>query len=386
MMRSTRSSLRAALAGAALALLLAATPAAAAITYRSSTTNTATATNSVVLSTPADVQVGDVMVASVVVGGPGGPGNTPGTLATPTGWTQAIAPKIQGGVEVGLYYRVVTGTEAATYTWSVASGSFTLAGGIVDYAGVNATPLDGTSSAGAKNGNAACTAFTTTTANDQIVVAAADNASVSWTPPAGMTERFDVGGVNGELEHSDVRQTTAGSTGTKTATPSSSTKAWACEMLALKPSAGTLSVSAPGAAPSFALTLNGLDQTTTYQPAVTVTDTRTVSSGWNLQITSTQFNDGSGHTLPTTASTVTGVTRACNTGSTCGTLPTNNVSYPFTIPAGAGPPAAVKLYNAAAGTGSGIVNVTPTVQVSVPGNAAAGSYSSDLTLTVASGP
>src|SRR4051794_23319689 len=298
--------LAAALVAAAVTVLLAAAPAHAAITYRSSTSNSASATNSIVLSTPADVQVGDVMVASVSIGGT----SVPGTFATPAGWTQALAPKVQGNVEVGTYYRVVTGTEASTYTWSVASGSFSLAGGIVDYAGVSSTPIDVTRSSGGNSGNAACTGATTTVANDQVIVAAADNANVTFTAPTGMTERFDVAsaGNRASIQHSDVRQTTAAATGTKTATPSSTIAAWACELVAIKPSTGNLTVTAPGTAPSFSLTLNGLDQSATYTPGLSVTDTRSVPSGWNLQVTSTQFATGGGATLPTSASTVTGVT------------------------------------------------------------------------------
>ena len=95
----------AALTAVVALVLLGASPASAAITYRSSTSNTASSTNSIVLSTPADVQVGDVMVASVSIGG----ASVPGTLVTPAGWTQALAPKVQGNVEVGTYYRVVNG-------------------------------------------------------------------------------------------------------------------------------------------------------------------------------------------------------------------------------------------------------------------------------------
>ena len=374
----------AALVAVAAGTLLAAAPAGAAITYRSSTSGTDSATNSITLNTPSDVQVGDVMVASIAVGGT----SKPGTMATPTGWTQVIAPKVQGNLELANYYRVVTGTEAASYTFSVASGSFSTAGGIVDYAGVSGTPLDVSRSSSGTSGSAVCTGTTTTTANDEVIVAAADLNSVTFTQPAGMTERFDVAsaGTKASIQHSDVLQGTAGATGNKTATPSNTTAAWACTIFAIKPSTGNLTVSAPGGPPSFALTLNGLDQSASYMPGLSVTDTRSTSSGWNLQITSTRFDDGSGDTLPTNASTVTGVTRACNTGSTCGTLPTTNVTYPFTVPAGSTPPTSVKLYNAASNTGSGILSVTPTVQVAVPGNAGAGSYTSTLTVTVASGP
>ena len=87
----------------------------------------------------------------------------------------------------------------------------------------------------------------------------------------------------------------------------------------------TLSVAGNGS-PSFSLTLNGNDQTTTYTLPIQVVDARglAVGGGWNVTVTSTQFSDGAGHTFPTTASTITGVTSACHTGSTC-TLPTNSV-------------------------------------------------------------
>ena len=125
---------------------------------------------------------------------------------------------------------------------------------------------------------------------------------------------------------------------------------------------------------------DGPTRTRSTTAPLSVTDTRTSSLGWNLQITSTQLTKaGGGATLPTGASTITGVASACNTGSAC-TTPTNSVTCPLGIPSGIGPPAAVKFYNASAGTGTGIVTVTPTVQVAVPANAAAGSYTNTLDL------
>jgi hypothetical protein len=152
----------------------------------------------------------------------------------------------------------------------------------------------------------------------------------------------------------------------------------------------TLSAAGNGAAPSFSLTLNGLDQTTTYTLPVSVVDARGLSAGggWNLTITSTQFNDGAGHTFPTTASTITGISpaTACGTGSTC-TLPTNSVSNSnLALPAGAAPPTAVKWFNAANATGLGTINVNATVSVAVPANVFAATYSSTVTLAAIAGP
>ena len=147
----------------------------------------------------------------------------------------------------------------------------------------------------------------------------------------------------------------------------------------------TLSLST-AAAPSFSDNLDLGDQTPTFTVPTTLQDTRGTGAGSNLTITSTQYSTGGGSpsTLATNASSLTGVTSACASG-TC-TNPTNSVSYPVAVPAGSGPPSAVKFFNAAANTGMGKFTVTPTVGVFVPQNSAAGTYTSTLTLSVVSGP
>jgi hypothetical protein len=149
--------------------------------------------------------------------------------------------------------------------------------------------------------------------------------------------------------------------------------------------AGALSV-ATSAAPTFSANLASGDSTPTYTLPLTAVDTTGSGAGWNLTITSTQFTTGGGtpHTLATNASTITGVTSACASG-TC-TNPTNAVTYPVSVPAGATAPTAVKLFNAAASTGLGSFTVTPTVGVFVPATSFAGSYSSTLTVAIVSGP
>ena len=146
-----------------------------------------------------------------------------------------------------------------------------------------------------------------------------------------------------------------------------------------------LAVSSNGT-PSFALTLNGSDQTATYTLPLQATDPRGSGAGWNLTVTSTQFKDASGHTLPTTASSITAATGTCSTGSTC-TVPTNSITYAsFALPAGAVAPAAVKFFNAAANTGLGKTDVNATVSVAVPASTFAGTYSSTVTVSIVSGP
>jgi hypothetical protein len=148
--------------------------------------------------------------------------------------------------------------------------------------------------------------------------------------------------------------------------------------------AGSLSL-ANGATASLSDTLDGSDQTVGYTLPLTVVDARGSGAGWNLTLTSTTFNDGAGHNLSTSASTIASVAMACNSGGTC-TNPTNSISYPVTIPAGTTAPAAVKVFNSAANSGMGRFTITPTINVAIPGNSFSGSYTSTLTVAAVSGP
>jgi hypothetical protein len=130
--------------------------------------------------------------------------------------------------------------------------------------------------------------------------------------------------------------------------------------------------------PTLSDTLDGTDQTVSYAPVLGVTDARGLGSGWNLTIAATTFSDGAGHTLA--PGSVASVTSACKSGSTC-TAATNSVTYPLTIGS-----TASKFFNSAANTGLGRFDVTPTINVAVPGNAYAGTYTSTVTLAAVSGP
>jgi hypothetical protein len=153
-------------------------------------------------------------------------------------------------------------------------------------------------------------------------------------------------------------------------------------------SAGTTLSVAGNGSPSFNLTLNGDDQTATYTLPVQVVDARGLATGggWNLTVTSTQFSDGSGHTFPAAASTITGATSGCATGSTCTTGTSTVSNSNLALPAGATPPTAVKFLNAANATGLGRINVNATVSVAVPANTIASTYSSTITVAIVAGP
>ena len=134
--------------------------------------------------------------------------------------------------------------------------------------------------------------------------------------------------------------------------------------------------------PTGAVTLNGSDQIVSYTFTFTLNNATT--QGWHVVITSTQLTTGSApyYTLPTTASSVTDVTAVCQSGS-CN-APQNQITYPVVVPAGNPAPSPVTFYNSAGNnTGTGTFIVTATIQVVVPGNAYAGTYSSTITVTMA---
>ena len=132
-------------------------------------------------------------------------------------------------------------------------------------------------------------------------------------------------------------------------------------------------------APSFSDTLDGTDQTVSYAPVLGVVDARGSGAGWNLTVAATTFTDTASHTLA--AGNVSAVAQACHAASTC-TTATNAISgYPLGLTT-----TAAKVFNAAANPGLGKIDVTPTIQVQIPGNSYAATYPSTLTLATATGP
>jgi hypothetical protein len=131
-------------------------------------------------------------------------------------------------------------------------------------------------------------------------------------------------------------------------------------------------------APAVNATLNGADQAITYSPLLGIVDARGTGSGWNVTVAATAFTDTASHSFA--AGTVTSVAQSCGTGSSCSAA-TNSLSYPISLSSTAN-----KVFSAAANTGMGKVEVTPTIQTTIPGNAYAGNYTSTLTIATALSP
>ncbi|HTS73986.1 MAG TPA: DUF2341 domain-containing protein, partial [Gaiellaceae bacterium] len=149
-------------------------------------------------------------------------------------------------------------------------------------------------------------------------------------------------------------------------------------------SSGVLNLSVPSLVTFPSVTLNGADQSPTTTVTLTPDDETGTGAGWNITGTSTTLKTAAGKTLPTTATTITAASSTATTAS-C-SLPTNGIGYPLTLPAGSSPPTAVKLFDATAGTGKGMNNVTLTVKAAVPANAYNGTYTSTWTIASISGP
>jgi hypothetical protein len=192
--------------------------------------NTAAST-SLVVAKPAGTVAGDVLVASVVV-------SASTVSAAPAGWVPIAAVTSAANPTIYSYYHVAGAAEPASYSWTLGA-STTGSAAIARYSGVsNTNPLDSpATSAGtsAAVSNLAVPAITTTSAGAMLIGGAAINSSntaVLITAPAGMTERWDLGGKRHEYD--DALQAAAGSSGTKTWTFSAA-RAAAAWLAALRP-------------------------------------------------------------------------------------------------------------------------------------------------------
>jgi hypothetical protein len=142
--------------------------------------------------------------------------------------------------------------------------------------------------------------------------------------------------------------------------------------------AGSLSLTTTSA-PSASFVLDGTDQSANLPTALAVVDSTGSGLGWNVTESATQFTATGGKTL--NAPTATTTSAVCKSGASC-TPATNSITaYPITLTG-----TAVKIFNAAAASGLGRIDLTSGLGVSVPGNALAGSYTSTVTVSIVSGP
>jgi hypothetical protein len=155
-------------------------------------------------------------------------------------------------------------------------------------------------------------------------------------------------------------------------------------------SGGSLSfVNAP-ANVTFNTTLNGTNQVATTPQTFDVGDSTGSGSGWNITATSTSFTTGGAipHVLANDSVSIQAVgvpSASCDNNVTC-TTATNNITYPYALPADTSAPTASKMFNADVDTGLGNQSLSPTWSLSLPANTYAGTYTSTWTFSLVSGP
>lgn len=202
----------------------------------------AAAGDAAVVTKPAGLAVGDLMLAFQVA-------DNDGTLAAmtgPSGWTtiasQAAAAGGQPAMKVWQIVATSTETGAASFSFSAGTGIFCSAGILAITVGTfdSTTPLFASPSFTIN-----ATSSTTHTAPsidpgkvDGLLVTAHSTdqggaASTSYTPPSGMTEHVDTAAANGftALEINKLTLASAAATGTKSATCTASRPATSASLI-----------------------------------------------------------------------------------------------------------------------------------------------------------
>jgi hypothetical protein len=208
---------------------------------QSSVANSSSGATTLVITAPSSVATGDVLIAGVTVSAGSG-----ASITAPSGWTLISRLNSSNNVSVASYYHVVTngGSEPSSYTWTFDS-SLTASGGILRYVGVDTTdPIDASTAGAGNSSSPTAPSVTTTSANELVVALFGSDSTGTFTPPSGMTERYDVHNTIGPAapatEAADVTQASAGATGAKTATATVSAR-WVAQLIALNPAPPNIS-------------------------------------------------------------------------------------------------------------------------------------------------
>jgi hypothetical protein len=188
-----------------------------------------TAGSNLTISRPSGVLQNDVLIASIYWDNSSAAGVT-----APSGWTLIRQDGSTAFEEVALYVRVATASEPTSYTWFASHGvGFT--GIIAAYTGVStSSPIDAHAGQTGTTQNAAAPSVTTVGTNDWLVtVWSTWNGNLSLTAPSGMATRQQFAGAD-PIALADQGLTSAGATGSRTATTSASPGFWTAQSIALR--------------------------------------------------------------------------------------------------------------------------------------------------------
>lgn len=200
-----------------------------------STNAETSAPHDIVINKPTGTVQNDVMLAFIQT-----QGNIGSFDSVPSGWTALAATGYRtpttsnSGVFMGGWWKVAGASEATAYTWSM-SGSGVFGAAIVAYSGCDSSaPIavtGSTESDSLTDTTVQAPSVTSPVANGMLVTAHGANSqctgcTVSFTPPTGMTERYDSNQTDdgttlrAGLEIAELALSSTGATGTKDATVS----------------------------------------------------------------------------------------------------------------------------------------------------------------------
>lgn len=166
---------------------------------------------------------------------------SPTSITTvPSGWIAIDSATDSNADRLQLYYKVAGSSEPATYTWQFDAGTYH-AIVVATYDSMNAAPLDVPSAQfNGDSSTVTAASVTTTAANDLLLFVGGSSAlsgAISASPPSGFTEREDYYNTYRWLYLADATQASAGATGDKTTTISSSNLNMGA-LVAFKPAGG----------------------------------------------------------------------------------------------------------------------------------------------------
>lgn len=178
---------------------------------------------SLAVTKPSGTASGDVLVA---VAWQDSDGNANlANLTPPAGWTQSGSNITSSSTSPcgKVWSKVAGGSEGASYTFGIASGSSAVIS-MLAISGANTdTPIAVAATANTGSGTSVVAPSISPSSGDLLVCSfAAQSGSITWTPPSGMTEQVDQTTAWVGAEVATLVLSSGGATGTKTATAAAS--------------------------------------------------------------------------------------------------------------------------------------------------------------------
>lgn len=225
-----------------LVVLFGATVAIASIISGLSTTGSSTnvTITNLTIAKPADVDQGEVMIASVALHDGNATSVTP-----PSGWTQILRTDYDTNIGIVSFWKAAGASEPANYTWTL-SPQTRAQGGITTYSGVDTSnPIDAAAGNFNRSKIATTSPITTTDANEEVValfalhVGSNNFAGDFFSAPSGMTEKYDGSNTTAgpTVASFGAIQVAAGVAGSKSSTISGNPnqqRDWVSQQIALR--------------------------------------------------------------------------------------------------------------------------------------------------------